>query len=188
MVSNRKDFDVVIYSEKNIPISIIREFEELPLKIGLYVNESTVDKTILIKLEQQPKENIESITEKTKLILNLSEYTYINISTVINACIKTDTNYIDCCTNLEILKTVFKEYSTVNNIKIIQGCSYVPFLIDLGVFSIGKIHEIKNIECVLIYPLKLKNDFELSRKMITENKLGLNSIIYNFDIQSYLMS
>ena len=174
-----KEFDVLLYFTEVTSHSVIREFEHLPLRVAICLDASKkgLSPTMLPIIECSLS-LIRLATVKTRLIVNLSEDSLSTATSIIEACIETITNYIDCCTNLEIIRYVFRTFTQPLAIKIVQGCGSIPFLIDLGIFSIGKIHEVRDISCTIVH-----NTFDCA--MISHENSALDSLRYSHEARSW---
>lgn len=136
----------------------------------------------MLQVIKCPLSQIQNITSKTNLLINLSADSLATVTTIIEACIETDTNYVDCCTNTEIIKHIFTCYTQDLNIKVVQGCCCIPFLVDLGVFSLGKIHEIKEIESTVMYPPEYS---AFACAMLVHENNTFNSLRFNYETKTY---
>lgn len=153
-----REFDIVLFSTDTIEQSIAHEFEALPLKVGICVDcKSTTnrkkcvprDVSTMLPMINGSYEEIQLVTGSAQLLVNLSEHTLLSTVKIIEACISTNTGYIDNCTDTKIILAIKKIFNRQWSIKIVQGCAGIPLLIDLAVYHIGRDRSICSLTCTI---------------------------------------
>lgn len=151
-VTPRK-FDILLYCAQGTPSAFIREFELLPLRIGIILNQEPNDHfRTMLPISICSLDNLYIHLISTRLLVNLDSDSLETVCRLIEGCVATKTNYIDCCEKIAVIKHVFALYdniATKTGIAIIQGCGFETLLTDLGLHIIGKIHDVNQVECLI---------------------------------------
>lgn len=154
-----REFDIILFSTGSIPSSVIREFEDLPLRIALCVGApaeegpcASRDASTMLQIIDNTDKEMHLLTSRTRLLVNVSAYTVSTVISVVEACVSTGTTYIDGCTDPAVLGEVQKCFGGQHRIKIVPGCAGVPFLVDLCVFYVVRGHNIRGVECTIKPP------------------------------------
>lgn len=183
-----REFDVILYTINIIPYWIAREFEKLTLRVAICYGDPCECSPTMLPTIRSKLENILEIASKARVLINLSVESHETIKTVIKGCVEAGTNYVDCCSDIDILKEISLEFDHQTNTKIIQGCECTMFLLDLGLFSIGKLHDIKLVECAIVYSIPRSTVFhrDFYDQSIRVYQSGpISSLRYNQNTEMY---
>jgi len=150
-----REFDILLFSTTAIQPSVIREFEDLPLRIALCLGTSAHEQCspratdTMLQSISTTEDGVASVTSRAHLLVNVSQYTISSTTGIIEACISTGTTYVDGCTDPLILAEIRRCFPGPLSIKVIPGCAGAPFLVDLCVLHMGQDHNIRDIECTI---------------------------------------
>ncbi|ORD99482.1 SCPDL [Hepatospora eriocheir] len=141
-----KEYDLIIYGASSFTAKhLIKQLEnDKEHKIAVSSRNVKGIKTTFDKISCTV-DKIKEITSKTKILINLAgPYTHTG-EEIINACIETNTHYIDITGEVHFLKDIYEKYKDVNNIVIVQSCGFLSFTSDF--FSS---YFFKNFNCKII--------------------------------------
>lgn len=144
---NNREYDIILIAPYSAGCIDLSHLESLPLKIAIYSQNRLM--SMLTRIEESEIQKIEDLTVKTRILMNLETKSIDYIMKVIDGCISTQTDYIDDCCDISILKSIFllyNEKARSSKTKIIQGCVLEAFLVDIGVRILEEAYEVGSVK------------------------------------------
>lgn len=137
-----REYDIILYGAGSFTAKyIIKELEKSHLKIALGArSKAKIPKTFLPRMECSI-DTLQTLTAKTRLLINLVGPYAFTGRNVISACISTSTHYIDISGETQFLKDTlhaFDEDAKRCGIKIIQGCGFDSVPADIGAMFLSR--------------------------------------------------
>lgn len=134
-----REYDIIVYGASSFTAKyVIKQLKECDLKIALCARTiSKIPKTHFDTFSADLT-NIKHITKRTKVLINLAgPYIHTGID-IINACVETNTDYVDITGEVNFMKESQKEYATTSNVSIVHSCGFDSIPSDLGAFHLAK--------------------------------------------------
>lgn len=139
-----RDYDIILYGSTSFTAKyVIQQLKNCDLKIALAArNASKIIKTQFDVIESDISA-IESVTQKTKVLINLvGPYSKNGTGLkIIEACIKTSTDYVDITGEVNFIKEACKKFNSsakYNQVSIVQSCGFDSIPSDIGAFYLAK--------------------------------------------------
>lgn len=209
-----REYDIIVYgasgyTAKHVVKELICENIKMALSsrcsAAIRKNLSEIKGIHSVPIYECPAENIRSISSRTKIILNCAGPYILSGEEVIQACIDTETHYLDISGETFFIEQILKKYdeeASRKNIYIINCCGFDSIPADVGTeylksrlgcdIEIFSLMKLKNIEInkttyeSLIYGLqnmeKLKS---LRNKSKTRPISSIKKYFYNHKTMSY---
>lgn len=140
-----REYDIILIAPNCNTHVDLSHLESLPLKIAIY--SETRWMTMLTTIYHNEVQKIADLCLKTRILMNLEAKDINYISELIDGCIAAQTDYVDDCNDISILKRIFLLYNEkahASMIRIIQGCVLEAFLVDVGIRILEEAYEVKS--------------------------------------------
>jgi short subunit dehydrogenase-like uncharacterized protein len=147
-----REFDLILYGASGYTARyVIKELDSMSIKIAVSARDiNKIQDTSLTKIKCSLDE-IESLTRRTKILLNCVGPYAITGEQVIKSCIETGTHYLDICGETPFISEIFKKYHLIakeKGVRIIQSCGFDSLPADLGACLVGKFDDIREVDVV----------------------------------------
>lgn len=148
-----REYDIVLYGASGFTSGfVIRELEMSPLRIAVAARSvSRIPNTKLPKIEC-PIEEIGRVTARTKVLINCVGPYVLHGEMIIKSCIRTGTHYVDICGEPSFLESMHRKYNKEaesKSLRIIQCCGLDSLPADIGLYMLGKNHDMLEVEVIL---------------------------------------
>ncbi|KAL6122538.1 hypothetical protein NUSPORA_00388 [Nucleospora cyclopteri] len=141
-IVEKREFDIIVYGSSSFTGKyVIKELEKSTYNVALSGrNIDKIHKSSFKKI-QCDIENIEDITKRTRVLLNLAGPFALLGEKIIQACVKTNTDYVDINGEVGFMKSIQENYDYLAksaNQTVLMGCGFDATASDLGAYFLAK--------------------------------------------------
>ncbi len=135
-LGGKREFDVIVYGASSyVGKFVLERFKKMDdIKVAIACRDIGKIKKYDFEKIECCIDDIETITKRAKVLINLVG-PYSNLcDKIIESCIKTKTHYLDLCEEITCLikiKTVYNSSAISNNVTVIQACGFESFASDV---------------------------------------------------------